>query len=188
MLVVCVILTPRKDNQIQWWFNLGGWVFWGSVTVVLIWVGSEISTISHLIRLATQETDTGCLKKDHLFFWSRANLCWFSFPLLTSLYCCFIWKRGVGLVQVWATWRHEHKWKYQPYQYSTSIQKWMPLVAEPYPSSAIVVSWLCYSLRLWTFAAAVEIVETQHYVAFPPLVISAAYQLVLFPSLPSTPL
>lgn len=61
------------------------------------------------------------------------------------------------------------------------IQKRIPFVAEPYLSSAIVLSGVCYSLRLWTFATALG--NCRNMMLFHPLVSSAPYRLVpVFPS------
>lgn len=126
-MLVLLCNTPRKDNQKQWrWFNLGVWGLGVFVDVLLIWVDSKISTINLMTGMILKLILNVFKKKKKtcLFFDRELIFCADSLAsLLPSLCCWFIWERGVGLVQVWAIWRHEHKWKYQPYQYRASHSK-----------------------------------------------------------------
>lgn len=88
-----------------------------------------------------------------LFFWSRIP-CWFGAPHPIPFVVLF----GRG---VWGSCRFELSEDITTNGNTSHIsvappfKKRMPLVAQPYLSSAIVLSCLCYySLRLWTFVTA----------------------------------
>lgn len=101
---------------------------------------------------------------------------------LPSLGCCdFIWEREVGLCRSELSEHMNTNGNTSHISIAPPVQTWILWVAEPYLSSAIVLSCICYSLRLWTFVTALGNCRNSHCVAFHPVVSCAANSLLPFP-------
>lgn len=154
----CVILTPRKDNQVQWrWLNLGGIL----ERLGVCWYFSEGWFRNFYYysfdRNGHPKAVTQCLKIWGVCFFGQELIpCWFSslppnLPLLLFLFGR--WERGLCRFELSKDMNTNGTTSHISVE--PPIQMRTPLVAEPYLSSVVVLSCmlfsqavdLCYSSR-----------------------------------------